>query len=189
MAFLRPPSTHRDLLRLLVTLAIVQSLVQVISAGRPPPHRHRGSGGRHRHTREIAPDRPLPGPLPVAVPRDPTGQPPAGAAAAPDRRTRRGRRAPSARRRGSRGQRWSGNQPTGLLIGHLNIQSLKPKVLELSAELDKFEYDLFCLSETWLRPDTPSDYWLRPATSCCGLTGRTAGVTAVLQCSPGTGCV
>ena len=35
-------------------------------------------------------------------------------------------------------------------------------MLELSAELDKFKYDLFCLNETWMRPDTPSRLLVTP---------------------------
>ena len=37
-----------------------------------------------------------------------------------------------------------------------NIQSLKPKIFELSTELSKFKYDLLTLKETWLRPSTPN---------------------------------
>ena len=43
-----------------------------------------------------------------------------------------------------------------LLIGALNIQSLKPKLQELTCELDRLNYDVMLLSETWLRPTTPN---------------------------------
>ena len=45
---------------------------------------------------------------------------------------------------------------TGLLVGALNIQSLKPKTLELTQELHRHGYDVMLLSETWLKPATPS---------------------------------
>ena len=43
-----------------------------------------------------------------------------------------------------------------LLIGSLNVQSVKPKLLELSQELHRFSYDVMALQETWLKPSTPS---------------------------------
>ncbi|KAF0304948.1 hypothetical protein FJT64_002607 [Amphibalanus amphitrite] len=46
--------------------------------------------------------------------------------------------------------------PGCLHIGALNIQSLKPKLLELSDELRRRDFDVMLLSETWLRPATPS---------------------------------
>ena len=45
---------------------------------------------------------------------------------------------------------------TGLHIGALNIQSLKPKLLELTDAITRYDYDVFLLSETWLRPSTPN---------------------------------
>lgn len=72
-------------------------------------------------------------------------------------------------RRGARGRRGRGGQRaettnllpvqrpgTNLLIGALNVQSLKPKLLELTDEITRHDYDVFILSETWLRPNTPN---------------------------------
>ena len=139
------------------------SLVRIVSANqRPSLHSYRGGGGQHcSRTLDIAPGGSQPESLPVTAAREQADRPPTSAAA-PPHGTRRGRRVPSARRRGRRAQRWFGNQPTVFLIGHLNIQSLKPKILDLPAELDKFKYDLFSLNESWLRPDTPSRLLVAP---------------------------
>ena len=70
------------------------------------------------------------------------------------RRTRRGRRSVH-RQRGSRGGAWTpADRRSGLLTAELNIQSLKPKVLELRQELARNRYDLIVLTETWMRPST-----------------------------------
>ena len=183
MPFLRPPTTHRDLLRLLVLLFVLQAVVQVATpAVRPPWRRTRGCENPGGLERGPAPSRP---PL-VAGSRDLLGQP-APAADTPPRRTRRGRRAPSARRRGSRGRRWTGHQSagatTGLFIAHLNIQSLKPKLLELADELCKFKYDLISLNETWLKPATPTRLLVTPGYQLLRTDrpdGRGFGGTAVL---------
>ena len=157
MLFTRLPSTSRDLLRLVVWLAVLQAIVQAAAPTSRPPRR-RGLG--HPGTRDLDRDRPAPVPDPTA-PRGLTVSQSACAAGA-DRphRARRGRRAPSARRRGCRGGGgWYGERETksnSRLLGHLNIQSLKPKILELSTELSKFKYDLLTLNETWLRPSTPN---------------------------------
>ena len=66
---------------------------------------------------------------------------------------RRGRRAHA---RGKRGGGWRAAASTGLLIGTLNIQSLKPKLLELTHEANQSQYDLLILNETWLRPSIPN---------------------------------
>ncbi|KAF0310285.1 hypothetical protein FJT64_018689 [Amphibalanus amphitrite] len=94
------------------------------------------------------------------VPPSPTG-PTADGDPQPRRRTRRGRRAPSARKRGSKGakHRERHQRPAdsvSLVIGTLNVQSVKPKLLELSTLLHGHNYDLMCLTETWLRPTTPN---------------------------------
>ena len=36
------------------------------------------------------------------------------------------------------------------------MQSIKPKILELNRELNKRRYDLLSVTETWLKPSTPS---------------------------------
>ena len=38
----------------------------------------------------------------------------------------------------------------------INVQSLKPKTLEVTHELDLFGYDIMIISETWLRPNCPN---------------------------------
>ena len=106
------------------------------------------------------PPRPPAAPATVLVP---SGRP-AVAAPGPSRPARGGGRRPQ--RRGARGRRGRGggrtataptaHRPgTGLSIGALNVQSLKPKLLELSDELSRQDLDIMLLSETWLRPSTP----------------------------------
>ena len=43
-----------------------------------------------------------------------------------------------------------------LTVGLLNVQSLKPKLLDLTYELQHGGYDLMALNETWLRSSTPT---------------------------------
>ena len=111
------------------------------AAGSPQPvangDRRSGPGApRMRETtRPVAPD-----PLPAAGAR-------------PARRTRRGNR--PGRVRGPNGWR-SPDVRGGFLIGALNIQSMKPKLLELCHELCKRRYDLLSVTETWLKPSTPN---------------------------------
>ena len=71
-------------------------------------------------------------------------------------RTRRGAR--SGRRRGSRGGRiWRGRPRTDqLYIAQLNIQSLKPHLLEMRDEIGQHGYDVISLSETWMKSSTPN---------------------------------
>ena len=45
---------------------------------------------------------------------------------------------------------------SGILIGAINIQSIKPKLLEVNHELRNRRYDLLSITETWLKPSTPS---------------------------------
>ena len=71
----------------------------------------------------------------------------------PHRRTRRGSR--PGRRRGPNGWQ-SADIRSGILIGAINIQSIKPKLLELNHELNKRRYDLLSVTETWLKSSTPS---------------------------------
>ena len=88
----------------------------------------------------------------------PSAAAPAGPAAAQyqqpaHRRTRRGNR--PGRKRGPNGWR-ARDVRGGTLIGAINIQSVKPKLLELNHELSKRRYDLLSITETWLKPNTPS---------------------------------
>ena len=72
------------------------------------------------------------------------------------RRGRRGQRGRGSQPRGARGGGWRVTDHAWLLIGSLNVQSVKPKLLELSQELHRFSYDVMALQETWLKPSTPS---------------------------------
>ena len=73
----------------------------------------------------------------------------------------RHRRRRSTGRRGSKGaqHRERHQRPApgvGLIMGVLNVQSLNPKLLELTDHLHHGRYDTMSLTETWLRPSTPS---------------------------------
>ena len=70
-------------------------------------------------------------------------------------RTHRGRRSRHRQRGSRRGGAWSAGNGK-LLICTLNIQSVKPKTVELSPELQRFGYDIAVLCETWLRPNVPN---------------------------------
>ena len=73
------------------------------------------------------------------------------------RRTHRGRRSRE-RKRGPRRRRrhWTASGDGALRICGLNVQSLKPKTVELYHEITRFNYDFAALSETWLRQSTPN---------------------------------
>ncbi|KAF0298386.1 hypothetical protein FJT64_004253 [Amphibalanus amphitrite] len=73
-------------------------------------------------------------------------------------------------RRGARGRgSRRGSRPTsasrGLLIGALNVQSLRPKLLELSEVLHRQKYDIVLLAETWLKPTVPNRLLVIPGYS------------------------
>ena len=152
---------HRDLLRLLVLLTVVRAVVLIATpAARPPRDAVRGLAG----TGDLDPV--SRDPLVRSVPAGAGSALPGGQSADSGRHrrrsgTRRGRRAPSARRRGSKGaqHRDKHQRPTpgvGLIMGVLNVQSLKPKLLELADHLHRGRYDTLSLTETWLKPSTPS---------------------------------
>ena len=66
----------------------------------------------------------------------------------------------SRRRRGRRGGvNWSRHGDSGterLIIGHLNVQSLKPKLLDLRNDIHAtYGLDVLALNETWLTPNIP----------------------------------
>ena len=120
------------------------------------------SGVYLRHSRQRSSTKKTPSfknfSISVRISADPGGRP---------IRTRRGRRAPGARRRGSRGGRSREGRPAAgngasLTVGLINIQSLKPKLLQLSDQLHRGNYDLMALNETWLRPTTPSRLLVLP---------------------------
>ena len=50
----------------------------------------------------------------------------------------------------------------GVRIGHINAQSIAPKVDAINSLLDSEHLDLLCVSETWLKPETLSRFILFP---------------------------
>ena len=137
------------------TTASVPTVTNSPTAGEPPapPQGQRG----------VLPP-PVPSPLtdqPCPPPDRPpsAGRPPAPARSGgrrPQRRGARGRRGRGTRRAGAAALQPDRLANTGLLIGALNIQSLKPKLLELTDVINTYDFDVLLLSETWLRPSTPS---------------------------------
>ena len=174
--------THRDLLRLLVVLAVVNSQVRVVTPGgrHPPPTRYHRSS--RADPRDCDLDRPGSGDLDLGrgpTPAERVLTAAGSGIAAPGvrsadqpcdrrrRRARRGRRASGARRRGSRGgRRRDGLSPalpgTGIMYGLINIQSVKPKLLELANVLHRQKIDILGLCETWLRPSIPGRLLVLP---------------------------
>ena len=155
----------RDLLRLAVLLFLVRLLV---SAAAPAAIRTRQQG-RRRTSRSSGHDvighlSPLPGLgglAATAQARDVELLLPAGGGPARRGRTRRGGRGrPRGRRGGRRHRREERHQGVegrgGICVVALNVRSLKPKILSLRHDLGYFDCDVCALSETWLKPETPS---------------------------------
>ena len=159
---------HRDNARHLVLLALTYLLVSAAvpaplptnttRARSPPvPYYHNDERRTCRHTaRSLL----LPAPQPRPLPRpgrsgpDQLQRSPGGGV------TRRGRRGASARRRvcrGGRAWRRSGldGRQRNLLMGLINIQSLLPKITDLQHDhINRLNYDICVLTETWLRSAT-----------------------------------
>ena len=167
-------STHRDLLRLIVVLTVVNTLVQIVTPGaRRPPARPRPTSCHSSSDLELSRE-PAPADRVSAAAGSRSAVPGVQSAGPGDsrRRTRRGRRASGARHRGSRGgRRRDEHSPalsgTGLICGLLNIQSLKPKLLELSDILHRQQIDILGLCETWLKPTTPGRLLVLPGYRLC----------------------
>ena len=166
---------HRDLLRSLVLLVIVQALA---GAAAPAPHPWRPNprlawGNAARRGEPVPDDVTNPtrvcravraqlstSPQPTRAPPPPRGP---GEPVPADRRqrTRRGKRS---RARGCRGgTRWrrpgqAGSRSSELmLVAQLNIQSLKPKLPDLRYDLHgDLDFDILALSETFLVSQVPS---------------------------------
>ena len=51
---------------------------------------------------------------------------------------------------------------TSIRIGSINVQSLKPKLIDLASDLHHLDYDIIAISETWLRPSTPTRLLIIP---------------------------
>ena len=45
-------------------------------------------------------------------------------------------------------------------MGHLNARSLNKNIIELKAILELTEFDVICISESWLRSRTPKDRFM-----------------------------
>ena len=166
---------HPELLRCLVVLAVARLLV-LAAAPAPAPScgRHGRAGGASglggpvadRLANRVATARPARARAPPAEPvRDPMSlkvvtPPAAGPVTDSDRGAvgRPRRRGARSRRRGSRGGRiWRTEPQRGqLYIGELNVQSLKPKLLELRHDIAEHGFDVIVLNETWMRPATPN---------------------------------
>ena len=124
--------------------------------GSPPPPPTRGGQGRAEPDRKRRTDKP---PSPGVQLADPGAAPGLGhnQASNTNRRTRRHRRA---KYRGCRGgvswARHGDRRPNELLIGQLNIQSMKPKLADLRLDLSEFHhFDILALCETWITPNIP----------------------------------
>ena len=80
---------------------------------------------------------------------------PVTTAAGTDGRRRRGRY--RGRRGGANWTRHGRSDRRTMMIGHLNIQSLKPKIPELRTDIaDLYGFDVMGLAETWLTANVPS---------------------------------
>ena len=160
---------HRDIAHHLVFLALTYLLVSAAGSAllpadtrhaQPPPVPcHHDDRPTYCRACNRSPYRPAPAPR--CQPQPCRGgsdleRPPGGGV------TRRGRRGASARRRGSRGgQVWRrsglGGRQRNLLLGLINIQSLLPKIAALQHDhLNRLQYDVCIITETWLRPATAS---------------------------------
>ena len=104
-------------------------------------------------------------PARVVSPHRPGARPVTGPVRAPDRApapaggTRRGGRG-AARRRGRRGgANWRRHGGTGadqLIVGHLNVQSYKPKLPDMRHDIHEvYGFDILAICETWLTPNVP----------------------------------
>ena len=168
----RAAAMHPELLQCLIVLAVARLLVLAAAPAPAPPYarcrrpdpapvtdqlRDRVAAARPARVRAApaesahAPAPPEVTTLPAAVPvTDPDSD---GRPAGPPRR-----RGVRSRRRGSRGGRiWrTVPRPGQLYIGELNIQSLKPKLLELRHDISEHGYDVIVLNETWMKTTTPN---------------------------------
>ena len=177
---------HRDLARHLTLLAVARVLVLVCAqqpalyrAAQPAVPDRSSLRGLHLHDRSLLRDittrqsaRPrgppgLPGPVRPPLTCDVTAPEAQGAGRAERAGSRRPRgRGRRPQRRGARGRRGRGGgrrvADGRLRIGSLNIQSLKSKTQELAVELQRLDLDIMLLSETWLRPSTPSQLIVVP---------------------------
>lgn len=157
---------HRDIARHLVLLALTHLLVSTAgpsplpatTRALPPPVPYHHDDDRRTCRRTTR------SPFPTVLG---AASPPQSGRSGPDIQrpssghvTRRGRRSAGARRRGCRGGRvWrcsgTGDQRRCLLAGMINIQSLLPKIASLQHDhLNRLNYDVCVLTETWLRSAT-----------------------------------
>ena len=126
--------------------AAVQRVTLTFQPHRRRPRPQRANGRESGWTRQIACRRSAPtlSPVPEAD-RTPVSS-----------RGRRGgrKRVRPRRKRGGRDwRRHSDNTSDRLLIGQLNIQSIKPKIVDLRSDLPDYQFDILALCETWLTPN------------------------------------
>ena len=158
---------NNNMRRVILELCVLWAFVIIVlNAAAPAPHpwrRPRAGAGCRLRARSGSPP-PARGvqsqPEPHAESRHTVssqGSLPAAPGAAPDRRRRHRR----AKYRGCRGgvswARHGDRQPNDLLIGQLNIQSLKPKLADLRLDLSEVhQFDILALCESWLTPNVPN---------------------------------
>ena len=162
---------HPDLLWCLVSLAVVRLLL-LAATPVPAPHARERPGPEAGHHGYPAGDAQLPRhvaqtrPARLRPAAERTGRPVtslAPARAAGQRAEDRGasgsaRRGVRSRKRGSRGGQLWRTRPRSeqLYVAAINVQSLKPHLLELRCDIDQQGFDTISLSETWLKPATPN---------------------------------
>ena len=155
------PAAARPTQRTPSQLPARRAAVAIVACFSAEPHGTTNGGPlespTRRPTQTAAPQTVDPSPPPPARSR-----PHAGPARSGGRRPQR-RGARDRRGRGTGDRRPDSVHPapapsssTGLAIGALNVQSIKPKLLELTDEISRQNLDVLLLSETWLRPSTPN---------------------------------
>ena len=140
------------LVRVVITLHLLQAITRAAQPAERPWRRVPG----HAVSGQPAAD------LTHSPGRQLRSQPPvreSGGATPLTERAGRGRRG-APRRRGRRGGvNWRRHGDTGsdLLIGHLNIQSYKPKLPDIRHDIQQvYGFDVLSLCETWLTPNVPA---------------------------------
>ena len=136
------------LVRVVVTLHLLQAITRAAQPAERPWRRAPGRAAAGLPAADLthSPGRQL------------RAQPPVRGATPDIERASRGRRG-APRRRGQRGGvnwRRHGNTGSDLLIGHLNIQSYKPKLPDIRHDIQQvYGFHVLSLCETWLTPNVP----------------------------------
>ena len=141
---------------MLIRAVILLHLLQVVLRAAQPAERPWQRAPGRAVSGQPAADPPH---RPERRPRAPPPVRESGGAAPPTERTRRGRRG-APRRRGQRGGvnwRRHGNTGSDLLIGHINIQSIKPKLPDIRNDIHQvYGFDILSFAETWTTPNVPA---------------------------------